>query len=240
MTRETDAIIPLYQRHAAAFVKRRGQHLFERPWLDRFLNLTPAPKSVLDIGCGFGLPIAAYLAKHGAQITGIDASPPLIATARDHMPEATWLPGDMRRMKLGQTFDGLLAWNSFFHLCPDDQRRMIPIFAQHARPGAALLFTAGPRHGVAMGEFEGEPLYHASLDPDDYDQVLRDNGFRIVSFVAEDPVCQGHTVCLAQFRAALAPSSQPDDRDDRRSQKDHSGNFGLAGTFAENQDGNQD
>src|SRR3954469_1600763 len=77
-----------------------------------------------------------------------------------------------RGLSLGQRFDGILAWDSFFHLRPGDQRAMFPVFRDHAAPGASLLFTSGPRAGVAMGEWQGEPLYHASLDPDEYRALL--------------------------------------------------------------------
>ncbi len=53
-------IIPLYDEHAAAWERLRPTTLFERPWLDRFLLLTPANARLLDLGCGNGAPIAAY------------------------------------------------------------------------------------------------------------------------------------------------------------------------------------
>ena len=52
--------------------------------------------------------------------------------------------------------------DSFFHLARDDQRRMFPLFRRHAGPHAALMFTSGPADGVAIGSFEGQPLFHAS------------------------------------------------------------------------------
>lgn len=75
---------------------------------------------------------------------------------------------------------------------------MFPIFGAHAKPGAPLLFTSGPRHGDAIGSFEGEPLYHGSLDASEYRGLLRDNGFAVVDHVADDPTCGGHTVWLAR------------------------------------------
>ncbi len=104
----------------------------------------------------------------------------------------------MRGLCLGQEFDGLVAWNSFFHLCRDDQRRMFPIFRQHASPNAALMFTSGPQDGISIGTYNGEPLYHASLSPEEYRRLLHDNGFALVETVAEDAQCQGHTVWLAK------------------------------------------
>jgi hypothetical protein len=60
------------------------------------------------------------------------------------------------------------------------------------------MFTSDPRHGEAIGEFAGERLYHASLDPAEYRSLLDRNGFQVVSHVAEDPGCGGHTIWLAQ------------------------------------------
>jgi hypothetical protein len=37
----------------------------------------------------------------------------------------------MRQLALGRPFDGIVAWDSFFHLGHDDQRRMFAIFADH-------------------------------------------------------------------------------------------------------------
>src|SRR5574338_54622 len=40
-------------------------------------------KTALDVGCGAGL-LAEPLARLGAKVTGVDASPEVIAVARDH------------------------------------------------------------------------------------------------------------------------------------------------------------
>jgi hypothetical protein len=104
----------------------------------------------------------------------------------------------MRTLALGTCFTGLIAWDSFFHLSPDDQRLMFPVFRAHATPGAGLLFTSGPRHGEGIGDVHGDPLYHASLAPDEYRSLLAANEFDVVSFVPEDPACGGHTIWLAR------------------------------------------
>jgi hypothetical protein len=106
----------------------------------------------------------------------------------------------MRTLCLDTQFDGLLAWDSFFHLSPDDQRKMFPVLRRHAAPHAALMFTSGPRHGEAIGTHRGEPLYHGSLDEAEYRALLDTNGFDVVSHVAEDPECGRHTVWLARRR----------------------------------------
>src|SRR5690606_32764072 len=127
-------------------------------------------------------------------------SPEMIALFRSNLPGAAAGVADMRGLKLGRRFGGLLAWDSFFHLAPDDQRGMFPVFREPAVPGAPLMFTSGPAFGEAIGTLEGEPLYHASLDPGEYRLLLDRNGFDVVDHVPEDPDCGGHTIWLAQQR----------------------------------------
>ena len=109
-----------------------------------------------------------------------------------------WHVADMRTLALDKTFEGLLAWDSLFHLSHDDQRRMFPIFRRHAAPGAALMFTTGTSHGEAIGSYRGEPLHHASLAAREYQTLLESNGFRNEAHTVEDPDCGGHTIWLAQ------------------------------------------
>ena len=104
----------------------------------------------------------------------------------------------MRTLGLGRRYDAVIAWDSLFHLDEDAQRAMFPIFRRHITPGGMLLFTSGPKAGVAIGELFGEELFHASLDPGEYRALLASTGFGVVSHTVEDPQCGMHTVWLAQ------------------------------------------
>lgn len=126
----------------------------------------------------------------------------MIAMCRVRLPRHRWIVGDMRHLALGEQFDGILAWDSLFHLDRDEQRLMFLRFAAHARPGAPLLFTSGPADGEAIGTFGGEPLYHASLDPQEYEATLVQQGFSVKTFCRDDPACGNHSVWLATYRAA--------------------------------------
>jgi cyclopropane fatty-acyl-phospholipid synthase-like methyltransferase len=197
-----ERIIELYESNAAAWDRMRGRDLHERPWLDRFAEMLPAGSTILDIGCGMGEPVARYLIERGFQVTGVDSSPSLIAMCRDRFPGQDWIAADMRRLALGRRFDGILAWHSFFHLSPEDQRKMFPLFASHCAPGGALMFTSGTKQGESIGEWLGEPLYHGSLDPSEYRAVLACNGFEVIANEVRDPNCGSSTIWLAQMRPA--------------------------------------
>ena len=200
MPDDAERIIGLYQDRAREWDEVRSRRLIERSWLERFIAVVPSGGSVLDIGCGSGEPIARYLIERGFRITGADSSPAMIGMCQTRFPSHRWIVADMRRLALGIRFDGLLAWDSFFHLTAGDQRAMFPIFGAHAAPGAALMFTSGPKFGEAVGTFHGEPLFHASLDPAEYRSLLDAQGFKVVTYIPEDPDCGGHTIWLAQRR----------------------------------------
>lgn len=195
-------IVDLYERRAADWdaARARGKFL-EKPILDRLVAGLPSGGAVLDVGCGAGAPIAEYLIERGLSVTGIDSSPSLIARCRERYPQGEWIVADMRRLALGRAFDGLIAWHSLFHLTPGDQRAMLAVLAAHAAPGAHLLFTHGHGHGETIGEFGGEPLYHASLDLEEYDRVLAMHGFETVASAVSDPECGAASWRMARRRA---------------------------------------
>jgi ubiquinone/menaquinone biosynthesis C-methylase UbiE len=198
MKSDAENIIDLYDRHARDYVADRQREVGnERAWLDQFTALLRQGSSILDIGCGSGEPVARYLIDQGFVVEGVDSSPTLIGFCRERFPQQSWHVADMRTLALKRTYNGLLAWDSFFHLSHDAQRRMFPVFKRHASPNAALMFTSGTSHGEAIGSYRGEPLYHASLAAEEYRALLNANGFRVVAHVVEDPNC-GRTVWLAQ------------------------------------------
>ena len=193
-----DTILSTYDAVASEWDRRRDRTLFERRHLDRMLTHAPG-RRVLDLGCGTGRPIAQYLTDRRCAVTGVDGAPAMVELFRRNVPEAQAIVADMRGLELGEDFDAILAWDSFFHLSPDDQRAMIPVFAAHAAPRGILMFTAGPRAGEPVGDFAGHTLYHASLDPGDYRAALSAAGFTLIDVTFEDPEAQGHTVFLARL-----------------------------------------
>lgn len=188
----------VYERNAARFDAERSRGLFERVWLDRFADALPPGAPVLDVGCGTGEPIAAYLIGRGFSVTGVDFAAPMLDIARARLPDARWIEADMRTLDLGETFDGILAWHSFFHLAPDGQREALARFGTHLAPGGILLATVGPRESEAVGRVADDPVYHASLSEEAYREALAAAGMALTRFVPEDPACDFVSVIVAR------------------------------------------
>ncbi len=201
MTHPANLIIGHYERHAIAWDGDRQNGAWnDKTWHSRFADRLATGAKILDLGCGSGRPVAHHMAQRGLRVTGVDSSPTMISLCRSRLPDHEWIVADMRALSLGRRFDGILAWDSFFHLDYDDQRRMFAVFAAHASAGALLMFNAGPRHGEAIGNYRGDPLYHASLAPGEYGALLDRCGFELIEHIANDTRAGGRTAWLCRSR----------------------------------------
>lgn len=197
----------VYSRKAADYDRARSKSLFERAWLERFCACLPDGGGVLDVGCGAGEPIARHLIEQGYAVTGADFAGPLVDMAAARFPSAEWVCADMRRLDLGREFDGLIAWHSFFHLTPDEQRQTLPVLADHVAPGGVLMMTVGPEAGETVGHVAGNAVYHASLSEEDYTRLLDEAGMDVAAFVRNDEACGGATILMAKKRAPGAAAA---------------------------------
>ncbi len=188
----------IYERNAARFDAERPKKLHERAWLDRFAALVRPGGKVLDLGCGAGAPIAAYFMAKGFAVTGADNAEAMLVIARARYPAGDWRQGDMRTLNLPERFDGIIGWDSFFHLTPEEQRETLRRIAEHLAPGGALLLTVGPSAGEVVGHVGDDEVYHSSLSPEEYAAILAEQGIEIVQFVPEDPDCDMHTLLLGR------------------------------------------
>jgi SAM-dependent methyltransferase len=192
-------IIGHYEKHAAAWDSdRQSSQWNDKIWHDRLIGRLAKGAKVLDLGCGPGRPVAQHMVEQGLRVTGVDSSPAMISFCRDRLPDQEWIVADMRQVALGRRFDGILAWDSFFHLDHDAQRRMFAIFGDHGSIGAILMFNTGPQHGEAVGEYKGDPLYHASLSPTEYEALIARFGFRVLEHATNDMQAGGRTAWLCQ------------------------------------------
>ena len=195
-----DRTLQIYNKHAEAWDLHRPRTFLEKAWLERLISVVPAQSSILDVGCGTGEPIAAYLIECGFSVTGVDGSPAMIEIARSRFAEINWIVTDMRNLALKMKYHGIVGWDSFFHLDPDEQRSTLQLFCEHLYPGGAILLTVGHDAGEVLGTVEGERVYHSSLDPEEYRHVLYSAGFNNVEITLRDEECDSRTVLLASQR----------------------------------------
>jgi uncharacterized protein len=113
---------------------------FERWLLDRVLARA-AGLPVVEVGSGPGH-VTAYLSEGGAEATGIDLSPGMVAEARRRFPGPTYEVGDLRRLARPATSAGwaaVLGWYSLIHLAASEVPGAVAVLARLLAPGGLLV-----------------------------------------------------------------------------------------------------
>jgi 2-polyprenyl-3-methyl-5-hydroxy-6-metoxy-1,4-benzoquinol methylase len=173
-----------YEGIAEAFTRARTLSIgprVVRKWAKRL----PSGASVLDIGCGNGVPISEALLQEGFTVYGVDASQTLVAKFRERFPKAVVECAPVEESAFfHRTFDGVVAWGLMFLLPADTQLGLIGKMARVLNPGGHLLFTS-PRqactwtdgmtglpsislgHGVYERELEAQGLVLVGNDEDE-------------------------------------------------------------------------
>jgi SAM-dependent methyltransferase len=115
---------------------------FETWLLDRVVAHA-AGQPVVEVGSGPGH-VTAYLADHGADATGIDFSPEMVAEARRRFPDRTFEVGDLRRLGRPPTSPGwaaVLAWYSLIHLAASELADAVASLVRPLDPGGWLVLA---------------------------------------------------------------------------------------------------
>lgn len=136
--------------------------------------------TVLDVGCGDGVPVSSVLARHEFGLVGLDSSAemlaryragfPGVATRHERVQDARFAPG---------AFGGVAAWGVLFHLDQADQEAVIGLVARWLAPGGRFLFTSGDVAGVREAEMDGVAFRYVSLGEGAYRHLLERAGMRL-------------------------------------------------------------
>ena len=198
-----------YDQCAAAYHKARGADATSE--LDILMNRLVNGASVLDIGCGAGVPVARALAERFS-VTGVDISDSMIELARANVPAAKFIRADIMSVEFApSTFNAATAFYSIFHLPRTEHPVLFHRIYYWLKPGGYLLCLL-PRYDeeTYLDEFFGSTMYWSSYAVEDYERILTEIGFDILEMsiagsgfdesVGAEP--ENHPVVLAQKRKA--------------------------------------
>jgi len=107
---------------------------------DVFGSAAVPVREVLDLGSGGG-GVAVHL-KRRLTLTLVDLSEEMLAVSRRLNPECEHIRGDMRTIRLGRAFDGVLVHDAIDYMTTqDDLRQVIETAFAHCRPGGLAVFV---------------------------------------------------------------------------------------------------
>ena len=105
----------------------------------------PRGNSVIDPGCGHGLPITAVLIDEALQVFAVNPAPSIVSAFQRNLPGTPITCESVLASSLfDPSFDGVLSIGLIFLLKAEEQHRLIRRFADLLVPVGRLLFTAKP------------------------------------------------------------------------------------------------
>jgi 2-polyprenyl-6-hydroxyphenyl methylase/3-demethylubiquinone-9 3-methyltransferase len=167
---------------------------YVRDWIDQHwqcdeCSRTPLDgKTALDVGCGAGL-LCEPLARLGAKVTGIDASPDVIAVAREHAAamslDIDYRAGDVQQRE-GQ-FDLITSLEVIEHVA--EPASFMKTLAKRLAPGGLLILSTPNATGwsklmmITLGEGlgripKGTHDFAKFISPDRMKVLLADAGLQ--------------------------------------------------------------
>lgn len=187
-----------------------------------YRRLLDGATTVLELGSGGGNN-ASHLKRH-FEMTLVDASEAMLEMSRGINPESRHLIGDMRTVRLDETFDGVFIHDAIDYMTTlEDLRATMETAFVHLGPGGVAVFAPdhvretfhpGTEHGGNDDEERGLRYLEWTLDPDpsdttyitDYAYILREKGE--VRVVYDQHICG--LFSREEWRAAdPAPERRP-------------------------------
>ncbi len=174
-----------YEYMASEFIRRRGTGGIGAATVREWTRRMRRGSTVLDLGCGHGVPISQVLVDEGFDVYGIDASPSMIAAFRTRFPSAHAECATVETSDLfGRSFDGIVSWGLLFLLPVDTQERLIGKVAKALAPGGQFAFTSTLHACTWTDILTGTPSI--SLGGDRYRSILASEGLEIVGEASDE------------------------------------------------------
>jgi 2-polyprenyl-3-methyl-5-hydroxy-6-metoxy-1,4-benzoquinol methylase len=184
-----------YEELAGEFMSRRSPSIGSATVREWAKTLIPGA-SILDVGCGPGVPISLALIEEGCAVYGVDASPTLIAAFRERFPRAAAVCESVEDSEFfGRSFDGVVSWGLMFLLTPEVQSLLIRKVSRALNPGGTFLFTSPKDVCEWRDSLTGRASI--SLGADAYQRILAAEGLVLIGEQSDEG--DNHYYCASKL-----------------------------------------
>lgn len=183
-----------YREH---FTKSHNE-LYKK-WTQTLLGLLPNNPSILELGCGDGIPLAQILSPT-CKYWGIDISTVQIENAKKNVPNTAFMAKDMTAISYpSNSFNGIIALYSIIHIPLGEQYELLKNIYQWLTPNGIFLCIVGASHWTGVEKdwiMKDVAMYWSHVDSKTYAEWFEKIGFiqLEMEFIPENDI--GHTLFL--------------------------------------------
>jgi 2-polyprenyl-3-methyl-5-hydroxy-6-metoxy-1,4-benzoquinol methylase len=151
-----------FNRVAERYLNSRNRAENQRH-LDLFIDRLAPDATILDLGCGAGIPIDEYCIAKGHNVIGLDISEKQIELARKHVPQGHFEVRDMFSLAPGAyQVDAVVSFYAIFHTPREHHEQLLRTLGSFLAPRGWLLITMAASEWEGAEEFSAPSWYGAT------------------------------------------------------------------------------
>ncbi|HCB22970.1 hypothetical protein A3B42_01995 [Candidatus Daviesbacteria bacterium RIFCSPLOWO2_01_FULL_38_10] len=168
--------------------------------LEKLNSLLKPHSTILDIGCGAGIPVDKFFVDHGHQVIGIDISEKQIELAKKNVSGGEFKVKDMSELKTGEyQVDAAVSFYAIFHISRQEHQVLFKKINSFLPHGGLILVTMG------AGEYEGEEenfhgvkMWWSHYGAEKNTEIIKTAGFEILLDEIDEGDNERHQIILAR------------------------------------------
>jgi cyclopropane fatty-acyl-phospholipid synthase-like methyltransferase len=194
-----DIVRNTYDKIAEKYAASRGAFNNDAH-LEKFSSVLPTGATVLDVGCGSGVPVDSFLVSRGFKVIGLDISEKQIELARTKVPEAKYLVRDISELTAGEfSVNAVVSFYAIFHTPRETHADLFKKFNSYLPANGLMLVTMASTEWEGVeNDFYGEPMYESHYGPNENSELVRSAGFEIISDEIDSAGGEAHQVIFAK------------------------------------------
>lgn len=187
-----------YDAIAQIYLANRAR-LKSAKYVQKLLRTLPKRATVLDLGCGAGVPVDNLLMKAGHLVIGMDISPEQIKLARKNCPGGEYVVGDIMALQKGDyQVDAIISLYTWFHLPRNKQQERLGVIASFLPQGGQLLITMGDYPFEGHHTLHGARVWVSQYGTAKNRQMIERVGFKIIFDELDQSGGERHQIIMAQ------------------------------------------
>jgi trans-aconitate methyltransferase len=196
--KQTDLVKRGYDLMAVDYLADR-ERLKSGKYVQKLLKYLPKDSTILDLGCGAGVPVDDVLLKAGHSVVGVDISPMQIKLARKNCPKGQYLVGDIATLaETEYQVQGVVVLYALFHLPRTDHPRILRVIASNMVRGGVLLITMGDHPFEGEHRLYGQTMWSSQWGTARNREMVESAGFRTIVDEMDTSGGERHQVIVAE------------------------------------------
>ena len=188
-----------YNKIAEKYSASRDQ-FSNMKYLERLVELLRPGATILDIGCGSGVPVDKFLVEKGFKVKGIDFSEKQIKLAKQNVPQASFEVKDMMELINGEyQVDAVVSFYAISHTPREGHQDLFKMINSFLPKGGCILITMGSSDWEGTEEdFHGVKMWWSHYAADKTIQIVKNAGFKIILSEIDNSGAERHLIILAE------------------------------------------